>query len=300
MISSRQTVRYLQRRFEEVGIRPVAKRGQNFLIDLNLLDVLIREADLRKGDVVLEVGTGTGSLTAQLADRAAAVVTVEIDRQLQQLASEELFPRDNIILLQQDVLRNKNNVHANVLDAVQHQMTTRGASGYKLVANLPFAVATPLVCNLLQGTLVPTSMTITIQKELADRITAMPRTKDYGALSVWVQSLCDTRVLRILPPSAFWPRPKVSSAIIQVVPCEQKRVQFPDLNFYHQFVRALFFHRRKFLRGVLVAAMKGRLDKPQVDEVLTALRLGSDCRAEQLDIAAIGELCEAFRVKLPA
>lgn len=298
MSSNRQTVSYLQRRFREAGIHLDTRRGQNFLVDLNLVDLLVRTADVQGDDVVLEVGTGTGSLTGQLADRAAAVVTVEVDLQLHQLASEELYQRGNVVMLRQDALRNKNQVHPDLLQTVQGQMDAYQAARYKLIANLPFCIATPLISNLLLDAPVPASMTVTIQKELADRIVARPGTKDYGALSIWVQSLCDAELVRVLPPTVFWPRPKVSSAILHIQPNREKRARFPDLRFYHQFVRSLFFHRRKFLRSVLVSATKGRLTKSDIDAVLTHQNLAGDCRAEQLEIDTIQGLAGAFRDRL--
>jgi 16S rRNA (adenine1518-N6/adenine1519-N6)-dimethyltransferase len=202
-------------------------------------------------------------------------------------------------MLRQDALRNKNNVHPEVLAAVRGQIDAHQATGYQLVANLPYGIATPLISNLLMGPMVPESMTVTIQKELADRITAGPGTKDYSALSVWVQSICDAEILRVLPPSVFWPRPKVHSAFLRVLPRRHKRKCFPDLDFYHRFVRSLFFHRRKFLRSVLISATKNQMAKADVDTVLSQLRLSSDCRAEQLDVATIMELAEAVRNRLP-
>jgi 16S rRNA (adenine1518-N6/adenine1519-N6)-dimethyltransferase len=163
------------------------------------------------------------------------------------------------------------------------------------VANLPYNIATPVLSNLLHSDPLPVSMTATIQKELADRILARPSTKDYGALSVWVQSQCAVELVRVMPPTAFWPRPKVHSAIIQITVDSQRRSHIPDLEFFHTFVRALFFHRRKFLRSVVLSAMKGRLNKPQVDEVLAELGFDETTRAEQLPPEAMFALCEAVR-----
>ena len=173
----RQTISYLTRRFQEVGLRPDTRHGQNFLIDLNLVRILAEEAQLEPHDVVLEVGTGTGSLTAMLAERAGVVVTVEIDSHLHQMATEELAGCDNIVFLQQDALKNKNNFHPNVLETVRSQLAEDPRRRLKLVANLPYNVATPVLSNLLETDLVPFSMTATIQKELADRIVAQPRSK---------------------------------------------------------------------------------------------------------------------------
>jgi 16S rRNA (adenine1518-N6/adenine1519-N6)-dimethyltransferase len=223
------------------------------------------------------------------------VVTVEVDGAMHQLASEELSRRENVVMLRRDALRNKNRVHPEVLEAVGRQIDAHRATGFKLVANLPYNIATPLISNLLTGPMIPSSMTVTIQKELADRITARPGTKDYSALSIWVQSLCDTQIVRQLPPSVFWPRPKVHSAILRVLPSPRKRNRLPDLEQYHRFVRSLFFHRRKFLRSVLVSATKGQMEKSEVDQILGQLQLGGDCRAEQLDVATIIRLFDAVR-----
>ena len=292
---NRQTISYLTRRFEEVGLNPNARHGQNFLIDYNLVELLARSAQLDENDVVLEVGTGTGALTALLAQEAGFVVTVDIDGHLIQLAREELEGVTNVAMLHQDALKNKNRIHPRVMETVQHHMNEVPQRRFKLAANLPYNIATPLISNLLKTELVPDTMTVTIQKELADRMMARPSTKDYSALSIWMQSLCEIELVRVLPPTVFWPRPKVHSAIIQIRHCPEKRAAIADLEFFHRFVRSLFFHRRKFLRSVVISSFKGQLDKPQVDAVLQGMGLGPDARAEQLEVAAIQELSDRFR-----
>ncbi len=282
-------------RFEETGIRPHNKFGQNFLIDLNLIEVLLEAAAVTCDDVVLEVGTGTGSLTTRLAQQAAAVVTVEIDPQMFQLASEELHRFDNVIMLHVDALRNKNRLNPAVLEAVAAQLAAVPGRRLKLAANLPYNIATPILGNLLGEAAPPQTMTVTIQKELAERIAARPGSKDYGALSIWVQAQCRVEILRILPPEAFWPRPKVSSAFLQITLDESLRRRIPDREFFHEFVRAMFFHRRKFLRSELASVVKGRLGKPEVDALLAQLNLDGTVRAESLEVDAMLALCEAVR-----
>lgn len=294
-LAARQTLSFLMKRFEETGIRPHSKFGQNFLIDLNLLQVLIDAAAVTRDDVVLEVGTGTGSLTAMLAQRAAAVVTVEIDPQMYQLAGEELHRFDNVVMLHVDALRNKSRLNPTVLEAVAAQLAAAPGRRFKVAANLPYNIATPLLSNLLGGDTPPQTMTVTIQKELAERICAAPGTKDYGALSIWMQSQCRVETIRILPPSVFWPRPKVSSAFLQVTFDPALRERIPDRKFFHEFVRAMFFHRRKFLRSELASVVKGRLEKPEVDAILANLNLDGGLRAEALDVDTMLELCEAVR-----
>jgi len=256
---SRQTVTYLSRRFEEVGLNPNKRHGQNFLVDLNLIQMIARTAKVSSNDVVLEIGTGMGSLTGILAKHAAHVITVEIDGYLYQMASEELEAFENVQMLQQDCLKNKNQFDVRVMEAIGAALAVDPNRRFKLAANLPYNIATPVIANLLRSEYVPDLMSVTIQKELADRITAGPGSKDYGALSVWVQSLCDTKLVRVMGPHVFWPRPKVDSAILQIEYRPEKRELIRDVDFFYAFVRAMFFHRRKFLRSVAVSAFKGQL-----------------------------------------
>lgn len=295
---SHQTISYLGRRFAEAGIRLNHRHGQNFLVDLNLLRMIADSANLDKQDVALEVGTGTGALTGILAQRAAAVVTVEIDPQLYQLAREELLPYDNITMLQTDALRSKSQLADEVIAAVQNQLQTEDGRRLKLVANLPYSVATPVMANLLLSPIVPTLMSVTIQKELAERIVAAPGSKDYGALAIWMQSQCRVELVRTLPPSVFWPQPKVTSAIVKLEIDPKLRSRIADLAFFHDFVRSLFLHRRKFLRGVLVSALKGELEKPDVDLVLAEAGLSAELRAEQLDVPTVIALSEHVRRRI--
>jgi 16S rRNA (adenine1518-N6/adenine1519-N6)-dimethyltransferase len=297
--AARQTQSFLRQRFEEAGIRPETRHGQNFLIDLNLLDLLIGAANPGPHDVVLEVGTGLGSLTTRLAALAAHVVTVEIDPHLHQLASEELANFANVTMLQQDALQDKNTMDAAVLDAVQAQLGVDPQRRFKLAANLPYNVATPILSNLLTTRPLPVSLTATIQHELAERICAQPGTKDYSALSIWMQAQCEIENVRTIPPQAFWPRPKVQSAIIHIVPSAAKRSRIDDLGFFHRFVRGLFLHRRKFLRGVMATILKDKLSKPQVDEILAVFRFPADVRAEQLSVESLIELANAVGKRCP-
>jgi len=306
--SPRQTFSFLMRRFREAGIQPRTHLGQNFLIDLNLVELLAQSAELGPNDVILEVGTGTGSLTAMMAPKVAAIVTVEVDPQLFQLAAEELHTLANVRMLKLDALAGKHRFDPEVLEAIQQELAAGPDRQFKLVANLPYHVATPILTNLLALEVPPRSMTVTIQKELADRIVARPSTKEYGAMSVWIQSQCRVRVVRVMPPSVFWPRPKVSSAIVQVVLDDALRARIPDRQFFHEFVRGLFTHRRKFLRSQVLcaagavaehkAATAGRaaLDKPGVDRVLAATGLDGQQRAEQLGVDSLLALAEAVRI----
>jgi 16S rRNA (adenine1518-N6/adenine1519-N6)-dimethyltransferase len=296
---SRQTKSHLMARFREMGIAPATRHGQNFLIDLNLHDLIVKSADLSDRDVVLEIGTGTGALTEPMAQRAAAVVTVEIDAHLFELASETLVDYPHVTMLHTDALRNKNNFNPAVLEAVGHRLAEAPGRRLKLVANLPYNIATPVLSNLLSSEFVPHSMVATIQLELAQRIVAQPWSKDYSALSVWMQSQCDCEIVRIMPPSVFWPQPRVDSAIIRIVVNQEKRDAIPDRNYFHQFVRMIFIHRRKFLRANVVAAMKGHLTKEQIDMVLEEMQFGPDARTEQIDVPTLLAFTEKIRALAP-
>lgn len=283
MPNPRQTLSYLARKLSAAGLRPRVQYGQNFLIDLNLLELLFDTAQVGPDDVVLEVGAGTGALSAMLASLAASVVSVEIDRDMAELAREEISLHENATLLVQDALKNKNHLDPVVLDAVRTRLAEAPGRHFKLVANLPYNIATPVISNLLAHGPVPETMTVTIQMELAERIISPPNTRDYSALSVWVQSQCQVRIVRSIPPSAFWPRPKVTSAILQITFDPALRARIGNLDFFHTFVRSMFFHRRKVLRSELRAGFK-QFDKSQVDAILESQGLAADARSEQLSV----------------
>jgi len=161
-MSERQTLTFLSKTLERAGLQPKTKYGQNFLVDLNLLKILIDGADLSQQDIVLEIGTGLGSLTKTMATKAGAIVTVEVDRDLQALATKELKPFPNVRLLSCDALRNKNHLRPEVLDSVKEGLRRIEGSKFKLVANLPYNVATPILSNLLTETPLVQRMVVTI------------------------------------------------------------------------------------------------------------------------------------------
>lgn len=296
---AKQTKSYLMQKLREIGVEPASRHGQNFLIDLNLVNMIVDSADLGPQDVVLEVGTGVGSLTALMAPKAGHVVTVEIDANLYELASEELFSQENVTMLKIDALKNKNKFAPEVMQAVGTALGAVPDSRLKLVANLPYNVATPIISNLLLCEHTPHMMVATIQKELADRLVAEPWSKDYGALSVWVQSQCKTEIVRVMSPKVFWPAPKVTSAIVRLEVQPQRRAMIPDLKYFHQFTKAIFLHRRKYLRANVVSALKGHLDKQQVDELLAKMDFGPEARTEQIDIDRLLEFTEIVRAAAP-
>lgn len=297
-MSQRHTLSYLAHRLESVGIKPKTRFGQNFLIDINLVELIAKSAQLSKRDVVLEVGTGLGSLTKFLAESAGQVVTVEIDSHVAPLARAELESFDNVTLLELDALKNKHRFAPEVIQTLHEKLAAVPGGRLKLVANLPYNVATPIISNFLSVEPWPVRIVATIQKELAERIVAQPRTKDYGSLSIWIQSQAKADIVRIMSPKVFWPRPKVDSAIVDIRPQKVLRDRIGDVEFFHEFVRSVFLHRRKFLRSALVSALKDQLDKAAVDELMAELKLSADSRAEQLSVEEMIELAKAAKQRL--
>ncbi len=290
----RQTLSYLRSLFQAHGLELKSKLGQNYLIDLNLLDLMVRTAELGPADAVLEVGTGTGSLTAKLADAAGAVVTVEIDRAFQPVARQVVGERPNVTFLLGDCLESKNRLNPEMLAAWEEAFRRHGCSRRKLVANLPYVIATPLVSNLLVSGVEVERMVVMVQWEIAERMRASPGTKDYNALSVLVQSVADVSLVRKVLPGNFYPRPKVDSAIVLIRPNAAKRARVGDVRRFRDFLRDLYVHRRKNLRQALTGWPGGRKPRAEVDAKLAELGIAGGVRAEALDVGEHLRLAAAF------
>jgi 16S rRNA (adenine1518-N6/adenine1519-N6)-dimethyltransferase len=300
---TRQTLSYLRTLLQERGVKPKNKLGQNFLVDLNLLDVLLDAAELSRADLALEVGSGTGSLTVRLIERAGAVLSVELDPAFASLTEETVancFPAGtpHVRLMHVDVLKNKNEINPAVMQALGELAAQSAAARMKLVANLPYAVAVPVITNLLLSDANVERMVVTVQWEIAERLLSRPGAKEHAALAVLVQSLAEASLLRRLPPPVFWPRPQVDSAIVLIRPDPAKRARVVeragDVQRFRNFLRDLYVHRRKNLRGGLVSRPGARLDKQEVDRKLNDLGLDGTTRAEALDLEQHLRLCEAF------
>ncbi len=292
--SPRQTLSYLLGLFAAHGLEAKSKLGQNFLIDLNLLDLIVRTAELDRSDSVLEVGTGTGSLTARLAEHAGAVCTVEIDKTLAPVARQVVGDRPNVRFVFGDALSTKNELNPAMLAAWDELTAAHGCTRRKLVANLPYVIATPLVSNLLIAGVPIERMVVMVQWEIAERLRAAVGTKDYNALSVLVQSVADVEVVRKVLPSNFYPRPKVDSAIVKITPNAEKRARVGDVARFRAFLRDLYVHRRKNLRQALTGWPGGRKDKAEVDAKLAALGIDGTLRSEALDLEQHLRLSRAF------
>ncbi len=229
---------------DEEGLRPDHRYGQHFLVDGNLLELLVREADLLPTDVVLEVGAGVGNLTDRLVAEAGHVVAVEIDARLAPILERRLGEAENLDLRVCDVLADKHHVAPDVLEVARRRAEETGGR-LKLVSNLPYSAATPLVAELVADDNPPSLLVFTVQEEVAARLAAEPSTRAYGPVGVLVQALAEVTVLRRLAPSVFWPRPQVYSAMVRVWPSPGRRRRIADPGTFRGIVEGLFAHRRK-------------------------------------------------------
>jgi len=257
------------------GAEPRHRFGQNFMIDQNLVRLVADAGGIGPGDLVIEVGPGTGTLTDELLARAAAVappadvLAVEIDRDLAALTRQRLEGNPRFALIEGDALANKHTLNPDLAAAIA---AARGAGRTaRLVANLPYNIASPLVIELLIAGV--ESLAFVVQKEVGDRLKGKPGTDDYGPLTVVAQLLADVEVLRKLPPAAFWPAPKIDSALVRMTRRDRLAGRAPD---FSRFVHSVFASRRKTLRKALVQA------DYDADALVNALALDPQRRAEEL------------------
>jgi 16S rRNA (adenine1518-N6/adenine1519-N6)-dimethyltransferase len=251
-----QTKRQIHQLLASAGVVPNRKFGQHFLVDLNLLRLVVDSAQIGPDDIVLEVGCGTGSLTAALAERAGRVVAVELDPTLAAIARSQLAQASNVEFIEGDVLSSKGSFNPAVVEAfgslgpIKSRLSGSGkASRRLLVSNLPYDVASAVIANLVNGPLVADAMVVTVQKEVAQRMVAPQGSKDYGSLSILLGATGDVQILRILKPGVFWPPPGVDSAIVQFVRRDEKRNTIEDLAFLGEVMGLFMGHRRKMLRA---------------------------------------------------
>jgi 16S rRNA (adenine1518-N6/adenine1519-N6)-dimethyltransferase len=277
-----QTKHEIERLLAAAGQSPNKQLGQHFLIDLNLMRILIDTAGIRPGDVVLEVGCGTGSLTEGLADAADRVIGVEYDTALATVARYQLRERTNIELINADVLSTKHEICPQVVEAIQK---TRQQTGGRmlLVSNLPYHVAAAVMANLIVGPLIAETMTVTVQKEVAERMTSGPCDGLYGSLSILMAATGVVRIIRKLPPSVFWPMPQVDSAMVEFVRDPAKAARIEDIFVFQQVVSLFMGHRRKTLRGCTKLGHEGLSAISDWDAIFQEAGIDPGQRAERID-----------------
>ncbi len=280
-----QTLADIRRLLEERGLRPKRSLGQNFLIDQNLVRKLVDAAVVGGGDVVLEVGPGTGTLTEELLSRGCRVVACELDDHLAALLSERAADGtipggDRLRVVHADCLQDKHTLASGVVRALADAAGGAPPRRFALVANLPYGSATPLLSTLLIDHPSCAVMAVTVQREVGDRLTARPRTKEYGGLSVLAQALCEASRVAVLPPACFWPRPDVTS--VMVVLRRRTRPLCPDARALSEFCREIFAHRRKQLGAALA-----RFSGTATDDAALPSGVHPRMRAEELSVEQV-------------
>ncbi len=257
------------------------KFGQNFLIDTRILEEIIAASGVGKDDFVLEIGPGIGTMTQYLCEAAREVVAVEIDNNLIPILKDTLAAYHNVEVLNEDILK---------VDINRLAQEKNGGRPIKVVANLPYYITTPIIMGLFESHVPIDSITIMVQKEVADRMQVGPGTKDYGALSLAVQYYAKPEIVVNVPPSCFMPQPKVGSAVIRLTRHEKPPVDVKDEKLMFQIIRASFNQRRKTLANGLSNFPQLQLDKQQVTDCITALGVPATIRGEALSLEQFAQL----------
>lgn len=264
------------------------KFGQNFLIDTHVLDKIINAADITKDDFVLEIGPGIGTMTQYLACAAREVYAVEIDKALIPILEDTLSDYSNVTVLNEDILK----VDIRKL-AEEHNQ----GKPIKIVANLPYYITTPIIMGLFEGHVPIESITVMVQKEVADRMQVGPGTKDYGALSLAVQYYAEPYIVANVPPNCFMPRPKVGSAVIRLTRHKEAPVKTVDEKLMFRLIRASFNQRRKTLANSLKNSPELSFTKEEIQDAIAACGFKEGVRGEALTLADFAALTDQFAKK---
>ena len=257
------------------------KFGQNFLIDTHVLDKIIAAAEITKDDFVLEIGPGIGTMTQYLAQAAGKVAAVEIDKALIPILGDTLSEYDNVMIINEDVLK------VDIQKLVEEE---NGGRPVKVVANLPYYITTPIIMGLFEKHVPIESITVMVQKEVADRMQVGPGTKDYGALSLAVQYYASPYIVANVPPNCFMPRPKVGSAVIRLTTYDNPPVEVDDEKLMFRIIRASFNQRRKTLANGLKNATDLDIPKELIAESIESLGHGPSVRGEALTLEEFAAL----------
>ncbi len=257
------------------------KYGQNFLIDTHVLDKIISAAQIGPEDFVVEVGPGIGTMTQYLAYKAGRVAAIEIDKALIPILEDTLSGYDNVTILNEDVLK---------VDLCRLAEEENGGRPIKVVANLPYYITTPIIMGLFESHVPVESITVMVQKEVADRMRTGPGSKDYGALSLAVQYYARPDLIANVPPNCFIPRPRVGSAVVRLTRHEKPPVEAENEAYLFQLIRASFQQRRKTLVNGLNHAADVLVPKEKFEEALKKMGLTPDIRGEALTLPQFAEL----------
>ena len=271
---------------QKYGFNFQKKFGQNFLIDANVLEKIVEAAKITKEDLVLEIGPGIGTMTQYLCENAREVVAVEIDKNLIPILQDTLSSYDNVIVINEDILK---------VDIAKLAEEKNGGRPIKVVANLPYYITTPIIMGLFESHVPLKSITIMVQKEVADRMKEGPGSKEYGALSLAVQYYANPQIVLNVPPSCFMPRPNVGSAVINLERFEQCPVDVKDEKFMFDIIRASFNQRRKTLVNGLTNAQNLHVTKEQVVQALEAMGKDVNVRGEKFTLEEFAQLSQLLR-----
>ena len=288
-----QTKQQIERLLASAGLSPNKRLGQHFLIDLNLMRLLLDTARIHHNDIILEIGCGTGSFTEGLAEAAGAVIGVEYDDNLARIAAGAVKKAANVKIINADVLESKNRLCPAVSEAIDE---ARGEFNGRmlLVANLPYNVAASVMMNLIIGPEVVDGMHVTVQKEVAQRMTATAGEKNYGILSILMAAAGQVKLIRNLRPSVFWPRPEVESSMVSFVRQRKNVQRIHDIELFREVVGLFMGHRRKMLKAC-VKFSEGRLEKVHKwGDVFAQAFVEPHHRPEELsadDYISIANLC---------
>ena len=261
------------------------KFGQNFLIDTHVLERIIAEAGVTKDDFVVEIGPGIGTMTQYLCEAAGAVAAVEIDKNLIPILHDTLSEYDNVEIINQDILK---------VDIAALAEEKNGGKPIKVVANLPYYITTPIIMGLFESHVPIESITVMVQKEVADRMQCGPGTKDYGALSLAVQYYAKPEIVANVPPNCFMPRPSVGSAVIRLTRHEKPPVEVVDEKLMFRLIRASFNQRRKTLVNGLKNASDLSFSKEQIEAAIEAIGQPLTIRGEALTLEQFAALSNQF------
>ncbi|MGQ3683453.1 MAG: 16S rRNA (adenine(1518)-N(6)/adenine(1519)-N(6))-dimethyltransferase RsmA [Candidatus Loosdrechtia sp.] len=285
----------LKQIFNSRGIILSKRFGQNFLVDQNTLLSIPEIGDLKEDDVVLEIGTGTGGLTRLLAERARYVFTVEVDKKLFELSSDILRFYKNITLINADILKTKHTLNREVLSIVENWLREHNQDSIKVISNLPYNISTPVIINLLESNLPIKLMILMLQREITERMVAIPGTREYGILSVIVQLFSDTEIIKTLPPEVFWPRPEVHSAIVWIhVNKEKYAGRISNYPFFRKILYAIFTSRRKTLINSLEQLKLPGTSREQIKKLMKDMNLEEKIRGEMLKLEEFIVLSETI------
>ncbi|CAG1023278.1 Ribosomal RNA small subunit methyltransferase A [Patescibacteria group bacterium] len=285
----------LKQIFERRGIAPNKQFGQNFLIDQNVLVCIPDIANVKEDDVILEIGTGTGGLTRLLAAGSHHVFTIEVDKKLFELSSDILKLYKNITLINADILKTKHELNPDILSLINNWLKEHNQTQIKVVSNLPYNISTPVIINLLESGLPISFMVLMLQKEITERMTAIPGTREYGILSVITQLFSEVEIVKTLSPDVFWPRPAVHSAIVKVVIHKEKYAdRITDYPLFGKIVHAIFTSRRKTLINSLEKLNLPKISREHLKGIIKDMQLDERIRGENLDVDQLIHLSEAI------